>query len=223
MTSEYSRLPRHIGIIPDGNRRWAALNDLSKEKGYAYGVEKGKDLFDLLHRLKINEVTVYAFTKDNTKRKKRITDAYVDAVVSFLDWAKGKDISILAVGDHKSKMFPAEFEPFIEPEPLRDEMMKMNFLVNYDWRWDMAEGADNYRRQYSGRPYDPYQYMPSRHISRIDLLIRWGGMNRISGFPPVQTVYSDIYVVDEFWPDFEPVHVFDALEWYQTVDVTLGG
>ena len=63
----------------------------------------------------------------------------------------------------------------------------------------------------------------SRDISRVDLVIRWGGMRRLSGFLPVQSVYADFFVVDRLWPDFQPEDFFQALQWYQKQDVTLGG
>jgi undecaprenyl diphosphate synthase len=63
----------------------------------------------------------------------------------------------------------------------------------------------------------------SSDVSRIDLIIRWGGRRRLSGFLPVQSVYSDIYVVDDYWPDFKPEHFFAALDWYDKQDITLGG
>ena len=63
----------------------------------------------------------------------------------------------------------------------------------------------------------------SNDISRIDLIIRWGGRRRLSGFLPVQSVYSDFYVIDNFWPNFKERDLFDALSWYDKQDVTLGG
>ncbi len=63
----------------------------------------------------------------------------------------------------------------------------------------------------------------SQDIPRIDLVIRWGGMRRLSGFLPLQTVYSDFYIVDDLWPDFQEQQFCDALQWYQKQDVTLGG
>jgi undecaprenyl diphosphate synthase len=63
----------------------------------------------------------------------------------------------------------------------------------------------------------------SSGISRIDLIIRWGGWRRLSGFLPVQSVYADIFVVDEYWPDFKPDQFDTALKWYETQSVTLGG
>lgn len=63
----------------------------------------------------------------------------------------------------------------------------------------------------------------SHDISRVDLVIRWGGMRRLSGFLPVQSVYADFFVVERLWPDFQPEDFFQALQWYQKQDVTLGG
>lgn len=67
-----------------------------------------------------------------------------------------------------------------------------------------------------GKPY-------SKDISRIDLIIRWGGMIRLSGFLPIQLVYADFYVEDKLWPDYTDDDFARALEWYGKQDVTLGG
>lgn len=63
----------------------------------------------------------------------------------------------------------------------------------------------------------------SRGVPRIDLVIRWGGMCRLSGFLPIQTVYADICVLDELCPDYEEEQFEKALSWYRRQDVTLGG
>ncbi len=87
--------------------------------------------------------------------------------------------------------------------------MKVNLLVNYDWEWDLA-GLKN-----GG--------LRSNEISRMDLIVRWGGGRRLSGFLPVQSVYADFYVRDEYWPDFDPLHFEHALVWFKNQDQTLGG
>ena len=88
--------------------------------------------------------------------------------------------------------------------------LKVNLLVNYGWEWDLA----NIENQ--GFPH-------SSDVSRIDLIIRWGGMRRLSGFLPVQSVYADFYVEEALWPDYKDEHIRKALEWYDKQDVTLGG
>ena len=99
-------------------------------------------------------------------------------------------------------------------------MIRVNFLVNYSWRWDISHASGNG----SDRPRSEVERsLASADISRIDLLIRWGGRRRLSGFLPVQSVYADFYFLDALWPDFEPEHLFHALRWYEQQDVTLGG
>lgn len=63
----------------------------------------------------------------------------------------------------------------------------------------------------------------SKDISRIDLIIRWGGRKRLSGLLPIQSVYADIYTLDEMWPEFKKEQFIDALKWYDQQDITLGG
>jgi undecaprenyl diphosphate synthase len=65
--------------------------------------------------------------------------------------------------------------------------------------------------------------MASADVSRVDLIIRWGGRRRLSGFLPIQSVYADMYVIDDYWPDFSPRHVREAIDWYSAQDITLGG
>jgi len=57
----------------------------------------------------------------------------------------------------------------------------------------------------------------------VDLIIRWGGRRRLSGFPPIQSVYADFFVVEDYWPDFKKEHFYNALNWYNEQDITLGG
>ncbi len=65
--------------------------------------------------------------------------------------------------------------------------------------------------------------LKSHDISRVYLIVRWGGGRRLSGFLPVQSTYADIFVLDEYWPDFKVAHFYDALSWFAQQDTTLGG
>ena len=70
------RIPKHIGIIPDGNRRWAKGNGLQKQDGYAYGLKPGLKLLRLAQKYGIQEITYYGFTTDNCKRPKEQVRAF---------------------------------------------------------------------------------------------------------------------------------------------------
>lgn len=206
----FKRLPRHIGVIPDGNRRWATQRGLRKEQGYAPGIDSGFDLYRHCLELGIEEMTFYGFTQDNTKRPSVQRIAFQKACVDAVFKLSNLDASLLVVGNTASPLFPRELLPFTGKRvDFGQARMKVNFLVNYGWQWDLKE-------TFSGGA-------GSSAISRIDLMIRWGGRRRLSGFLPIQTIYADFYVLDAFWPDYTAEHLYEALHWYEEQDITLGG
>ena len=212
------RLPEHIGIIPDGNRRWAVSKGMPPEKGYEAGIVPGLDLLRQCRQSGIRELTFYGFTTDNTKRascqRKAFTDACINAVQALL----AEDVSLLVVGNGDSPMFPRELLPYTHKRNVRDGAIKVNLLVNYGWEWDLSRLKD-----FPASDRQILPYIRSRDVSRIDLIIRWGGRRRLSGFLPVQSIYADFYVVDDLWPDFTPSHLPLALDWFNEQDVTRGG
>jgi len=219
----FRRLPNHIGVIPDGNRRWAEKNGLSKEKGYVYGLRPGIRLYELCLELGIKELTFYGFTKDNTKRPSLQTIAFRKACVDAVNMLSKRDASLLVVGDTSSPLFPPELIPYTRRQIFGSGAIRINFLVNYGWKWDLSNSQRNGGSSDRIPKNNFLNSIASAELSRIDLIIRWGGRRRLSGFLPVQTIYSDFYVVDDLWPDFKEEHFYDALYWYQNQDITLGG
>lgn len=220
----FPRLPRHLGIIPDGNRRWAVARGLPKEAGYAFGLDAGVALFDLVQELGIPEVTFYGFTNDNTRRPAAQTAAFRQACVEAVKRIAERDAAVLVVGNDASPVFPEELLPYRERRtlgPAGRPKTRVNFLVNYDWAWDVSCALERPPR--GGTRRDLMESIGSADVPRLDLIVRWGGRCRLSGLLPLQSVYADFFVVDALWPDFEPEHLFRALEWYGKQDITLGG
>lgn len=211
------RVPNHIGIIPDGNRRWAENKGYKKQDGYEYGLSPGLHALKLAQEYGINEITYYGFTTDNCKRPRKQIDAFIKACVDAINLIAKEDVSLLVIGNTKSNMFPKELLKFTERTNIGKGGTKVNFLVNYGWDWDISNLNNNTNRK------SIMEGLHSRDISRIDLILRWGGRKRLSGFLPVQSVYSDIYTIDTMWPDFKADEFNDAMEWYNIQDVTLGG
>jgi len=199
-------LPRHVGFIPDGNRRWAVDHGLPKEAGYARGIDPGLLLYEKCQEHGIPEVSIYCFTQDNTKRPAVQKQAFSDASVAFAHEIARRGAAVLVVGDETSAQFPAELRAFRQRQ---GRGIKVNLLVNYGWEWDLAGLRNGGLR--------------SSDVSRLDLIVRWGGGRRLSGFLPVQSVYADFYVRDEYWPDYLPQHFEQALAWFRDQDQTLGG
>jgi undecaprenyl diphosphate synthase len=200
------RLPQHVGFIPDGNRRWALARGLAKQDGYAAGIAPGLALYEQCRALGIPEVSIYGFTVDNTKRPSVQQDAFTAACIYFAHAAVAQGAALLVVGDTRSSQFPAELQAYTARTP---GDVRVNLLCNYGWDWDLAGMRNGGLR--------------SAEVSRLDLIVRWGGGRRLSGFLPVQSVYADFYVVDAYWPDFEPQQFTGALEWFSRQDRTLGG
>ncbi|NLP31314.1 MAG: undecaprenyl diphosphate synthase family protein [Clostridiales bacterium] len=215
---EFKRLPRHIGIIPDGNRRWAKNKGLNAEDGYFHGIEPGLRLYKECVDLGIEEITFYGFTQDNTKRPAIQTKAFRKACIDSVLEIKKYDANLLIVGNTDSPLFPSELKPYTKRRSIGEGLIKVNFLVNYGWDWDLSQSVNK-----GSGSTGFYKNIASSDISRIDLIIRWGGRRRLSGFLPVQSIYADFYIIDEMWPDYWPEHLYEALEWYQEQDITLGG
>lgn len=202
--------PRHIGIIPDGNRRWAKEHGMNKQDGYAYGLKPGLRLLQKAREHGVDEITYYGFTTDNCKRPSEQFQAFQRACVEAVKLLTQEGADLLVIGNSSSKCFPGELLPYTVRTAVNGGGIRVNFLVNYGWSWDLSHMSVD------GTPY-------SSDISRIDLVIRWGGMRRLSGFLPIQSVYSDFYVIDHYWPDYRDQDLAEALEWYAGQDVTLGG
>ena len=220
------RIPKHIGVIPDGNRRWASSRGLGKVEGYAFGLEPGLRLLRAAQKSGVQELTYYGFTVDNCKRPKKQVQAFSKACIRAVQMIEQENVQLCIVGNTDSACFPKELLAYTDrgisdnsslcpengtalkslpPKERKTDRMRVNFLVNYGWEWDMKND------------------WASRNIPRVDMVIRWGGMCRLSGFLPIQTVYSDFYIIPDLWPDFREQQFEDALAWYQKQDVTLGG
>lgn len=205
------RIPKHIGVIPDGNRRWAVDHGMKKKDGYESGLNPGLELFKKCRDMGVKEITYYGFTVDNTKRPKEQRLAFTKACVEAVELLALEDAELLVLGNTESDMFPKELIPYTKRKVFGKGGTRINFLVNYSWEWDLGYG-----KKLQG-------ILHSNDVSRIDLLIRWGGRKRLSGFLPVQSVYSDFYFIDDYWPDFSPKHIDEAIKWYNKQEITLGG
>ena len=219
--SRFVRLPRHVGIIPDGNRRWADLRKAPRRDGYAAGVAPGMRLLQLCRELGIEEASVYGFTKENVRRPPDQVRAFRAACVDFVQQALQVGVAIQVIGDVDSAVFPEALKSHAERRSAGD--MRVNLLVNYGWQWDLAIALERPARSRRVARAELSQRLGSSPASRVDLVVRWGGRRRLSGFLPMQCAYADLYVIDTLWPDMQLDEFVGALRWYERQDVTMGG
>jgi len=132
-----NRISRRIGIIPDGNRRWAAERGLTKESGYNAGLAPGLALFKLCKKEGIKELTFYGFTQDNTRRPKEQTIAFQTACIEAVRLISNED-------HHFSPLFPKELLLYTKERTIFGSVaVKLNFLVNYGGQWDLSSAIES--------------------------------------------------------------------------------
>ena len=164
---------------------------MAKQDGYAYGLSPGLDVLHLAREAGVQEITCYGYTTDNCGRPPEQVKAFSEACAKAVEMIAEEPVSLLVVGNADGPSFPQSIRQYMTRTDLHGGGIRVNFLVNYGWEWDMADLLSPGRersRICAG--------LHSHDISRIDLVIRWGGMRRLSGFLPVQTVYADFFVVD---------------------------
>ncbi|KMT22193.1 polyprenyl diphosphate synthase [Clostridium cylindrosporum] len=213
------RIPSHIGIIPDGNRRWATNQGYTKDKGYEHGLDPGIRAYRSCRDAGVKEVTFYGFTTDNTRRPASQKEAFIKACVEATRMLVEEGAHVLVVGNTSTPLFPKELMDYTKRHKGKEGEIRANILVNYGWYWDLT----NIAGKEAVNKNNIHGAIQSSDVSRLDLIIRWGGRRRLSGFLPVQSIYADFFVLDEYWPDFTEEHVRRAIEWYNTQDITLGG
>ena len=160
------RIPNHIGLIPDGNRRWAQEKGFEKQDGYNFGLQPGLKFLELARDYGIKEITYYGFTTDNCKRPGIQIKAFVKSCVDAVNMIAEEDVSLLVIGNTKSPVFPKELLKYNERTNIGKGGIKVNFLVNYGWDWDIS----NLNSKCSNRK-NIMEGLHSKDISRIDLIL----------------------------------------------------
>ena len=234
---DLSRLPKHIGIIMDGNGRWAKKRGLPRTAGHAAGAETFRSIAYYCRDLGIPYLTVYAFSTENWKRPAEEVSAIMDLLRKYLLEALEKmqkdGFRIRFLGDISA--LPEELRDLcletVEVGNQVDAKYQINVCLNYGgrdeiiraakaWAKDVAEGrvlAEDLNEEVFSR------YLDSRGIPDPDLIIRPSGELRLSNFLPWQGAYSEFYFTDELWPDFDAKVLDKALVSYQSRQRRFGG
>ena len=182
-----------------------------------YGLTPGLELLRLARDAGVREITYYGFTTDNCGRPTEQVRAFSAACVQAVERIATEPVSLLVVGNRGSPVFPRALLPYGERRDLNGGGLRVNFLVNYGWEWDLAglrapaEPREDLRpaalpRRLTGGPGDPV----GRDAAAV----------RLSAGP---VGLRGLFVVDRLWPDFQPEDFEQALRWYQKQDVTRGG
>jgi len=216
-------IPKHVGIILDGNRRFAKRLMLEPWKGHEYGAKKIEEVLEWCKELSIKEITLFVFSLENFNRPK---EEFNDLMKGFNDGFErlGKDerldkykIRVNVLG--KIELFPKDVQEkmkyIINKTKTYDDYI-LNFALGYSGRAEIVDATKKIIEN-KLKPEDITEgsfadYLYNKHD--VDLIIRTSGEKRTSGFLLWQGSYAELVFVDKFWPEFTKEDFIDAIEEY---------
>lgn len=224
-----AKIPEHVAIIMDGNRRWAKFQAFQFTEGHRQGADNLLEILKASMELGVRIVTLYAFSTENWKRSKE----EVAALLWLLEIYIRKQIPEMvqlgirfnAIGD-LSKFPESVLEAINDAKAAtkKCEEMEVVFALNYGARDEMVRAVKSLAQNIEKgviSSEDISEGLISRYLDTApfpdpDLLIRTGGEFRVSNFLLWQLSYTELYVTSDFWPDFTPSKLLEALLNYQT-------
>jgi undecaprenyl diphosphate synthase len=229
---DVDRLPRHVAIIMDGNGRWAESRGLPRVEGHRAGIDAVRDTVETSARLGIPVLTLYAFSVENWKRP----DTEIRALMGLLKHYLRAELKSLLRNNIRFKVIGQldRLSADIREELARAEArtasnsgMQFNIALSYGGRTEIVDAA----RRAMQAGVDPDALDEATFASFLytagqpdpDLLIRTSGEMRVSNFLLWQIAYAEIWVTDQFWPDFRARHLFEAILDYQKRERRYGG
>jgi undecaprenyl diphosphate synthase len=231
-----ARMPAHVAVIMDGNRRWARSRNLPALMGHRSGERAFKTMVRACSDLGIKVLTAYAFSLENWKRSEmevsilmRLFEHYSRKRRDDMQ-ANAVRFQILGNTDDLPERVQAEFARTIELTR-HNQGMILNLAVNYGSRGEIVRAAQQLAREVAAgrlRPEDIDEAAMNGHLYTAgmpdpDLLIRTSGEVRISNFLLWQMAYTEFWFTPALWPDFSRVHLLSALLDYQSRDRRFGG
>ncbi len=226
MALDSQKLPQHVAIIMDGNRRWARQHGWNPIEGHKYVTDKViQPLVEHCGQLGIKYLTLWAFSTENWERDKLELEALMKlfryGLSSKADEliAMGAQIRVLGDLDRFPKDIAETSRQMMEKSKHNDKIV-LTFALNYGGRDEIIRAVNRFIEQNPGaKNIDEKafsQFLDTDGMPDPDLIIRPGGQQRLSGFLPWQSVYAELYFSDVLMPDFTAAELDRALEDYQS-------
>lgn len=228
-TAEFSVLPRHLGIIMDGNGRWAKKRALPRTAGHKVGADVFKKISKECGRIGIEEVTFYAFSTENWKRPKEEVETLMHLFYDYLIEAKNDlqtsgNLRVRFIGEEEG-MHPKLLELMrdAEKETASRTGTLINIAVNYGGRQEVVSAVNRLIAQ--GKTSITEQDISENVYTTpdCDLIIRPSGEERLSNFLLWQSAYSEFWSSDVLWPDFTEQDLHLALAAFEKRNRRFGG
>jgi len=229
------KLPRHIAIIMDGNGRWAKKKNLNRISGHTKGVDAVREVVTACRELGIKVLTLYAFSIENWQRPKEEVDALMGLLKEYLlrecEEMLKNNIRLFAIG--RLEDLPTDVRETLEATIQKTEKcdgMILNLALSYGGRSEILHAvcgiiSDLKKGILKEEEIDPLlfsNYLWTRGLPDPDLLIRTSGEYRVSNFLLYQIAYTELYLTETLWPDFNREELLKAIADYQSRERRFG-
>ena len=233
---EERKMPKHIGIIMDGNRRWAKAKNLPIKLGHKEGAETLKKVVRHGNKIGLEYITVYAFSTENWKRGEEEVNALMFLLENYLkDFAKEADtenIVIRVIGDISK--FTENLQERIKDTIDRTKNntgIVLTIALNYGGRDELVNAIKNISNEVKNGELDPNEitektvseHLYDKDVPDPDLIIRTTGELRLSGILTWQSVYSELLFIDKLWPDFTEEDLENSIDVFSKRKRNFGG
>lgn len=226
------KYPSHLAVIPDGNRRYAKENHLPLEIAYVKGFEKVNKMIEWLSNTPVQTTTFWAMSLDNfTKRSRaelstlfKIMDDYLEKTINAKEIEK---VKVNFFG--RKELLPKNTLRLMNEleQKSRKAERELNFAIAYSGEDEIAHATlelakDIAAKKITAEDVQKQLYNHLYYPKQVDLVIRTGDTQRLSGFLPLQTGYSELYFSQKMWPAFEQSDLQKALEYYDGIERRFG-
>lgn len=234
-------MPRHIGIIMDGNGRWAKKRNLPRPVGHKAGVEKVREIVKCCSKLNIEALSLYAFSTENWKRPKYEVDALMSLFVEYINKEikelNENNVKMRFMGniDQLSKRVQKSID-FAVDATKDNSGLTLNIALNYGSRDDILSAAKAIAEMAMERKLmynkdgcleiDESLFascLKSNGLPELDLIIRTSGEQRLSNFMCYEAAYAELVFSDVLWPDFDEIEFNKCLNEFQRRVRKFGG
>ena len=215
--------PKHVGIIMDGNGRWAKLKNKQRSYGHKQGAKIIEDIALCLFESGVKYLSLYAFSTENFNRPQQEVNTLFDilekGIEKYGELALKKNIRLTVSGDisvlnqslqNKINRFKSETKKYETPV--------LHICLNYGARQEICRAFSLMQKNEISVCNEQIleQYLYTSEFPPVDLIIRTGGEYRLSNFLLWQSAYAELYFTDVLWPDFKKENAVEALLWYQS-------
>lgn len=221
-------IPAHIGIVMDGNGRWAVSRGLKRSEGHRAGVESLKRCLPALLRLGVKFCTFYVFSTENWKRPREEVQFLMDLILEYAKEDRSEfirqGIRVIPIG--RWKEMPRQVVQALSRLSLDTaggDKLTVLLAVNYGGRQEIIDAAKHLALSYEGRKkellaageeeFRQFLYEPT--APDVDLVIRTSGEMRLSNFLLWRAAYAELVFTDVLWPDFGPADLYKSIIEYQ--------